>query len=182
MKKITFVTTNRHKLAEARAILSEFEIDAVSLELPELQGGRHAIIKHKAREAAEKLKKDVFVEDVNLCIKALGGLPGPYIKEFVDNIRAEGIFKMLSAFKDKSASAIAMIAYCEPGREPAVFEGIVEGKIVKPRGKNGFGFDTAFLPNNSKKTFGEMSDDEKNTLSHRREALMMFKRYLENEA
>ena len=73
--------------------------------MDELQGTPEFISKRKAQSAATKAKGLVMVEDVSLCFNSLKGLPGPYIKSFLDGVGREGLYKMISAFDDKSAYA-----------------------------------------------------------------------------
>jgi len=80
---------------------------------------------------------------------------------------------MLTPFKDKTTEVSCFIGYGIPGKNPIVFEGAVEGRIVSPRGVNKFekraifGFDPIFEPRGYKKTYAEMTIEEKNTISHR---------------
>lgn len=180
LKKITFVTGNLEKLTEAKEILNDFEIENIKIDLPELQGERNAVIKEKAKIACQKIGKPCFVDDTSLCFNSLKGLPGIYVKHFLDNIGREGLFNMLLAYEDKSAQAVAAIAYCEPEKEPIVFEGITNGNIVKPRGDR-FGWDPIFEPKGYNKTYAEMTKEEKNKISHRKKALNRLREYLENE-
>ena len=180
MDSLVFVTGNEEKLAEAKSILSDFVIKNVVLDLPELQGDRELVVKEKARLAAKKLAMPCFVDDTSLCFTALKGLPGIYVKEFLDKIGREGLVNLLTGFEDKSAKAICMIGFCAPGKEPVCFEGITEGAIVSPKGDK-FGWDPIFQPFGYKKTYAEMSKDEKNKLSHRKKALLKFKKFLDKE-
>jgi len=66
-----------------------------------------------------------ITEDTALCFDALGGLPGPYIKWFLQGVGLEGLNRMLEGFPEKSAKAICTFAYCEgPDSEPILFQGI----------------------------------------------------------
>ncbi len=76
---------------------------------------------------------------MSLCFNALHGLPGPYIKWFLDKMKPEGLHQMLSGFADKSAYALCIFAYGEPGGEVRLFTGRTEGRIVEPRGPRDFG-------------------------------------------
>lgn len=178
-KKICFITGNKNKLREAQAILRDCEILDEDIELPELQGESEDIVKEKAKLAAKELNKPVFVEDTCLCFNALNGMPGPYIKHFIEKIGREGLVRLLLGYENKSAKGIAIIGYCELGKEPKIFEGIVKGKIVEPRGESGFGWDPIFIPEGHEKTFAEMSSEEKNAISHRKKALEKFRDFLE---
>lgn len=178
VKKIYFITGNKNKLKEAKAILEDFEIINLDIELPELQGEPEDIVKEKAKLAAKKLDKPVFVEDTCLCFNALNGMPGPYIKHFIEKIGREGLVRLLSGYEDKSARGIAIIGYCEPGKKPEIFEGVVDGIIVEPKCESGFGWDPIFVPKGYQETFAEMGAEEKNKVSHRKRALEKFREFL----
>ena len=121
------------------------------------------------------MKGPVLVEDTNLCFNALGGLPGPYIKWFLDKLGYDGLNKMLYAYEDKSASAVCAIAYAaNEGEEPVVVIGKTPGKIVPARGDNKFGWDPIFQPDGFEETYAEMDSTSKNSISHRRRALNLL--------
>lgn len=176
--KLTFVTSNKDKLAEAKEILGD--IESQKIELPELQGTIEEIAKQKAKIATEKLKYPCIIDDTGLSLIALGGMPGPYIKHFLDSMPLENIPKLLDSFEDKSAKAICAIGYAEPGKEPLVFIGETNGEIVASRGI-GFGWDPIFLPNGKDKTYAEMTPEEKNRISHRKKALEKLEIYLSDK-
>jgi inosine triphosphate pyrophosphatase len=79
----TFVTGNKNKLSEVKAILGDtfpFELHNRAIDLPELQGEPEYIAKQKCILASQQIDGPVMVEDTSLCFNALNGLPGPYIK------------------------------------------------------------------------------------------------------
>lgn len=122
-----------------------------------------------------------MTEDVSLCFNAMGGMPGPYIKDFLTNVGREGLHKMLVGFEDKSAYAQCIFAFCEgPDAEPICFVGKCNGKIVAPQGDNAFGWDPVFMPDGFDQTFAEIPLETKNGISHRGEALKLVKKYLED--
>ena len=86
----------------------------------------------------------MIVEDTCLCFHALGGLPGPYIKWFLEAVGPSGLHRMLAGFEDKTAHALCMFGYSDGEEEPIVFEGRTEGTIVEPRGPTDFGWDPCF--------------------------------------
>ena len=180
--KIVFVTGNHDKFEEYKKILEEqgIECEHVELECPEIQADPQEIAKHKAKYATEYIGKACFVDDTALCFNALNGLPGEYIKYFADKLGLEKLVKLLAGFEDKSAKAMAVIAYCEPGKEPVVFEGVVDGKIVEPRGER-FVWDPIFQPDGYNQTYAEMPQKEKNKISHRKKAIEKFVKYLKEE-
>ncbi|CAG5056584.1 unnamed protein product [Parnassius apollo] len=92
-RTLTFVTGNIKKLEEVKAILGTnfpFEVINHKLDLPELQGEVEEVSIKKCQEAARRLMKPVVVEDTCLSFNALKGLPGPYIKWFLEKLEPEG--------------------------------------------------------------------------------------------
>ncbi|KAJ8726177.1 hypothetical protein PYW07_000875 [Mythimna separata] len=182
-RTITFVTGNAKKLEELRAILgSNFPLEIIShkLDLPELQGEIDEVSIKKCQEAARRLKRPVLVEDTSLCFNALKGLPGPYIKWFLEKLEPEGLTKLLAGWEDKSAKAVCTFAYCAGNCEDLdvkLFQGITSGKIVEPRGTRDFGWDCVFQPDGYSETYAELPKTEKNKISHRYRALEKFKTY-----
>ena len=157
-----------------------YDITNVALDLEEMQGTPESIAMTKVKTAAQTTKGAVMTEDVSLCFNALGGLPGPYIKDFLTNCGREGLHKMLIGFEDKSAYAQCIFAFCEgPDAEPKIFVGKCHGKIVAPQGDNHFGWDPIFMPDGFNQTFAEMDMEVKNQISHRGNALKLVKEYLE---
>lgn len=135
-------------------------------------------MKTKCIEAVKLVGGPVIVEDTSLGFEAFGGLPGPYIKYFLDAIGPEGLFRMLNTWKNKNALATCRIGFCESSNsEPIIFKGIVKGTIVEPRGSSGFGFDYCFQPEGLSETFAEMNKETKNKLSHRYAAVEAMKRH-----
>ncbi|XP_066295216.1 inosine triphosphate pyrophosphatase-like isoform X2 [Branchiostoma lanceolatum] len=111
-RRIVFVTGNAKKLEEVKQILGAgfpYEVVAKKVDLPEYQGEPDDISRAKAREAAKQIQGPCVVEDTCLCFNALGGLPGPYIKWFLEKIGPEGLHRMLTGWEDKSASAMFTI-------------------------------------------------------------------------
>lgn len=183
MKTLLFITSNEHKLREARFALSDCRILKRTMTLPEIQGEPEDIIRAKAAAAYKKVRKPLFVEDICLCFESLNGLPGPYIRDFLEKIGQKGLIKLLAGHKNKKATAKCYIGFAQSAKNIKVFVGETKGTIAnKPRGKMNFakGWDPIFIPNGTTKTNAEMPLEEKNKFSHRRKALNKFKRYLLN--
>jgi inosine triphosphate pyrophosphatase len=130
----------------------------------------------KAKEAGKAVTDGslVLVEDTSLCFDALGGLPGVYVKHFLDKTGRTGLVKLLDAFPDKAATAQCIFALALAGGEVRTFVGQTRGLVVPPRGpSDAFGWDPIFQPSEGAggRTFAEMSKDEKNAVSHRGKAL-----------
>ncbi|NXD27017.1 ITPA pyrophosphatase, partial [Spelaeornis formosus] len=93
--------------------------------VPEYQGEPDEISVQKCREAARQVQGPVIVEDTCLCFNALGGLPGPYIKWFLEKLKPEGLYKLLAGFEDKSAYALCTFAFSsgDPDEPVRLFKG-----------------------------------------------------------
>ncbi|CAM9488575.1 unnamed protein product [Ectocarpus sp. 12 AP-2014] len=181
-KPVTFVTGNANKLKEVKQILGSsfpFPLDNKKVDLPELQGEPHDVSREKCRLAAEQVQGPVMVEDTGLCFNALGGLPGPYIKWFLDGTGHDGLNGILEGFQDKTAYAQCVFAFSAgPGKEVKIFDGRTAGSIVPPRGPTNFGWDPIFQPEGRDVTYAEMAKEDKNAISHRGRALGMLKDYV----
>ena len=178
-KTITFITGNKNKAIEIEAILDNcLSLVPYKLDLPELQGEPEYIASNKCRHAMLKVNGSVMIEDTSLCFNALGGLPGPYIKWFLDKTGLDGLNKLLLGYEDKSAYAETIFVYTEgEGRPMYKFVGKLYGKIVPARGEFGFGWDAIFQPDGYDQTLGEMEPSKKNMFSHRYLALQKVKDY-----
>jgi ribokinase/non-canonical purine NTP pyrophosphatase (RdgB/HAM1 family) len=187
-KQITFVTGNKKKLEEVQQILSggnSFDIVNAKLDLPELQGDPIEIAIEKCKLASKSVKGPVFTEDTSLCFNALNGLPGPYIKWFLEKCGHDGLNQMLDGFSDRSAYAQTIIAFTYGEDEKVhIFDGRTDGTIVRARGKLDFGWDPIFEPKEGQgercKTYAEMTKEEKNAISHRAKSFAKFKDFLWN--
>lgn len=143
-----------------------------------------------------------MTEDTALCFEALGGLPGPYIKDFLGQLghtgticsllhlslcKADqsrpGLNTLLQGFPTTAATAVCTFAYSPgPGQEPILFEGRTEGHIVPPAGPTHFGWDPIFAPIEGEgKTYAQMDGAVKNTISHRYRALEKLRAYLASQ-
>ena len=182
-KTLTFITSNKKKLEEVKHILGPsfpYKLQALDLDLPELQGEPEYIVSEKCRLASLQVDGPVLVEDTSLCFTALGGLPGPSIKWFQDKIGLEGLNNLLLAYDNKKAVAQCIFAYKNCKGEPInLFMGKVNGTIVAPRGELKFGWDPIFLPDGYRQTFAEMDSETKNEISHRYKALQLVKEFLQ---
>ena len=211
-KTLTFVTGNKQKLLEVMEIVTKlsgdapFPYDLVSkkIDLPELQGEPEKIAIEKARLAAKEVGTAVLVEDTSLHFNALNGLPGPYIKWFLEKIGHVGLNNMLAAYADKSAyaqvranitlySTYAQLCFqsqCTFGflespesKVGKVFTGKTNGKIVSARGPKTFGWDPVFEPKEGHgKTYAEMLKKDKNAISHRYRALKQFCEWIQSDS
>lgn len=175
---VHFLTGNPGKLKEIQAIIPE--VVGMDIDLPEIQhSDATKIIQAKLTEARQHHSGAFIVEDTSLYLDALNGLPGPLIKWFLKAMGVEGLHRIAASLENTTAQAKTIIGYATPDGKTNFFEGIIEGTIVAPRGTNGFGWDAIFLPNGHERTFAEMDDEEKNTLSMRRLAAQKLQEYLQ---
>jgi XTP/dITP diphosphohydrolase len=170
---VFLVTRNIHKFIEARYVLDEENIAIAMLKTVktiEIQDDRiQNIAKARANDAFRKCRFPIVVEDAGLFIKALDGFPGPYSAYAFKTIGIEGILKLMKDYQDRTAVFRSVVATQQTITETShCFTGEVEGRItLEAHGAGGFGFDPIFAPMKSKKTFSQMTTQEKNQYSHR---------------
>jgi XTP/dITP diphosphohydrolase len=178
MPIIYLATSNKHKFAEARNILSKYSLrlEMVNVKTFEVQlDDLERIAIEASKNALKKMKKPIMVEDSGLFIEILSGFPGPYSSYANRTIGIRGVLKLLEGAVERNAEFHSAVAYATPSEQPKIFVGITEGSIsTEPRGNGGFGFDPIFIPKGSDKTFGEMPLEEKNRHSHRAKAFIKF--------
>jgi len=176
--ELYFATLNRNKFKELSYFL-EKELISAQLDLCELQtDDLEKIIVHKLKQAYQKLKAPVIVEDTSLYFEAWKELPGPLIKWFLKNFGLKGMVQALSPFKNKYATAVSCLGFTTDGQKIHYFRENVKGTIVNPRGSESFGWDAIFKPIGQQLTFGEMSNDEKLYFSPRGKVTKKFKEFL----
>ena len=172
MRKAPFVlvTGNRGKISEARLALG-WEIEAVEVDLPEIQGlDLLEILQEKAEAAWEMVQRPLVVEEAGLSLVAMNGFPGPLVKWMLEAVGAAGIARTAHALGDPRAVARCTLLYRDAERS-VVVEGNTPGTLVLPgRGEHGFGWDPVFLPDGETRTFAELEGKEKDAVSHRGKA------------
>jgi inosine triphosphate pyrophosphatase len=191
--RIAFCTGNKMKAHEVKTIFSEHgatkgpsleqslvQLTILEVDLPEIQEvDTAAIAKNKALLGAQLAGGPCMVEDTSLQFTALGGMPGPYIKWFQDRLGSEGLYNILAAYSDKSATAVCTLAFCPtPHADPVLFTGSCHGRIVAPESGRGFGWDSIFLPDGSDVPFSLMTLEQKCRLSHRGKVVRKFADWL----
>lgn len=167
-----FVSSNSHKFQEVKKILKQFEINLgfFRCELEEIQSDSlKEIAGHKAKQAFQKCKKPILIEDDGLFIDSLNGFPGPYSSYVFDTIGNEGILKLVK--NNRQAKFVSIISFYDK-KNNEFFESKVNGTISKKLKGTGWGYDPIFIPSNSKNTFAQLTD--KNKISHRFKALRKF--------
>ncbi len=162
------ITGNKDKFLEFGAILKGFDVRQLDMDLQEIQDlDSRKIIRAKLVEGLKHKKGNVAVEDTSFHLKCMNGMPGPLVKWFLKSIGPKGIYQIADSFGDYSAEARCTVGYAVSKDDVHFFEGRVFGKVVPPKGTNGFGWDVIFVPNGHSETFGEMEAEKKNLISHR---------------
>ena len=177
--KIVFSTGNKDKLREINEISQGSGIEFI---LPE--AGFNPVEDgltfeenscKKAKEAVRVSHKMSLADDSGLCVDALNGAPGLYSARYAgtQQEKINKILKELEGVSDRSAKFVCVMTLLdENGEILHVSKGECKGKIAEHQsGVNGFGYDPVFVVENSGKTMAEMSEDEKNKISHRGRAL-----------
>lgn len=178
--KIYFITGNKKKFEEVKAILPF--VEQLDIDLPEIQDiAPHKIIRSKLTEALNHKEGEFIVEDTSLYLDCLNGLPGPLIKWFLATIGNEGLVKLADKLGNDRAEAKTIIGYGKSRDEVHFFEGSIKGRIRKAKPGSGFGWDPVFVPDGYEKAFGEMTKEEKNSISMRKIAVTKFKEFLEQK-
>jgi len=179
MHKIFFVTSNNGKFSEAEKKIKN--IEQKIFEYPEIRSENLSeIVVYGIEFLKEKIRKPFFIEDSGLFIDVLNNFPGPFSKYVFNKIGCKGILKLMKNEKNRNAVFKSAIGYYDG--EIKVFEGISKGRISnRMSGKNGFGYDPIFIPKTNDKTFAQMSREEKNTYSHRGNALTKLANFMEKQ-
>lgn len=193
MMKLIVATTNHNKLDEIRKILlGEMKIETFSLgdleDVPEIIEDCETFEGNalkKAKIIYEKYRIPTVADDSGIVIDALDGAPGVMSARYAgEGATAEElttkVLEEMTPVLDpyRGARFVCSMAYVD-GSTENVFEGVVDGRILNvPRGFNGFGYDSIFYYGPYRKTFAEMSQREKNSVSHRGRALNSLKKLL----
>lgn len=190
--KMVLASKNPHKLTEMAAILSQLGVEVV-LESDvgvdvEVEETGETFEENAALKATAVMKASglpAIADDSGLCVTALGGGPGVYSARYggeglSDTQRYQLVLNGLTGQLDRSAKFVSCICCAFPNGDKVEAWGECPGLITySPRGEDGFGYDPIFLVPETKKTFAQMTAQEKNAISHRGVALQKFKVELE---
>ncbi|MGB6105201.1 MAG: RdgB/HAM1 family non-canonical purine NTP pyrophosphatase [Pusillimonas sp.] len=188
MTKVVLASNNAGKLKEFSAILADAGISMVAqgeLGVSEAEEPHATFVENalaKARHASRHTGLPALADDSGLCVAALGGAPGVYSARYAalaggeksDTANNRHLVAQLAAEADRSACYVAVLVYVDSADDPrpVIAEGVWEGRIIdQPRGANGFGYDPHFYLPAADKTVAELDPAEKNSQSHRAQAL-----------
>ena len=187
--KLVFATNNLHKVREASEILGEgFEIVTpaqlgITEDIPETGNSFRDNSAQKADFIYERTGLDCFADDSGLEVDVLGGAPGIETARYAGPAKdpAENIAKLLREMgpathrKARFRTCVTLIM----GGKKHFFDGVMEGSIGTSKyGKGGFGYDPVFIPEGYRVTAAQLSEDEKNAISHRGKALRAMAAFL----
>lgn len=194
MKRIIAASSNAHKIKEIQTIMSKFGMEVVSRKdagIPdfEIEEDGETFEENSYKKAYEIMKtcgEITVADDSGLMVDYLGGAPGVYSARFAgkecdDSKNNEKLLKLLNGLsgEDRKAKFVSVITLVYPGGETLVARGECPGRIIEaPTGENGFGYDPIFVPDGYDKSFGQLSEEEKNEISHRAKALEVLERLL----
>ena len=191
--KLVLASKNKKKLVEMNAILSQLGIEVCS----EAEAGVDVDVEEtgttfeensllKARAVMEASGLPAIADDSGLCVTCLNDAPGVYSARYGgEGLDDTGRYQLLLANMrgqlDRSAKFVSVITCCFPNGDIITARGECPGTIAfAPMGEGGFGYDPVFFVPGLKKTFSQLSAEEKNAISHRGKALEIFKGKLED--
>ena len=191
--KLVLASKNKKKLVEMNAILSQLGIEVCS----EAEAGVDVDVEEtgttfeensllKARAVMEASGLPAIADDSGLCVTCLNDAPGIYSARYGgEGLDDTGRYQLLLANMrgqlDRSAKFVSVITCCFPNGDVITARGECPGTIAfAPMGEGGFGYDPVFFVPGLKKTFSQLSAEEKNAISHRGKALEIFKGKLED--
>ncbi len=178
--RLIVATRNEHKLRELGEILTGIELLPLppEIELPPETGesfAENALI--KARTAHEASGEPAIGDDSGITAAALGGGPGVHSARFAgagatDAQNLDLLISQVGKHEDRSVAYVCVIAYLDEAGAEHLFEGRCEGTLItEPRGSGGFGYDPAFVPDDTgpgdQRTMAELEPGEKHAISHR---------------
>ena len=177
-ESVWFLTQNKDKFREARSILAPHKILIRQLNRPKLEiqdSKPENIAKFALETAVKRYRRLLVVEDSGLFVEVLSGFPGPFSSYVLETIGLGGVLDLLARSRKRTAYFQSSVAIGSPFLPTRVFTGRVRGKISrKILGRGGFGYDPIFIPDGSRRTFGQSSDAFKNRNSHRARAFLKF--------
>mgnify|MGYP000848573971 FL=1 len=191
MKELILASNNVHKVEEIKSILEDYRIltlKDINYTEEIVEDGttfeENALI--KARTICKYCGKTAISDDSGLSVDLLDGRPGVYSarysKEQTDEKNIEKVLLELNGQKSK-AKFVSVIALVKPDGTELTFRGECHGEIIfEKRGTNGFGYDPIFYVPSLDKTFAELSAEQKNSISHRKQSLEKFSQYLKEES
>ncbi|XZF14837.1 RdgB/HAM1 family non-canonical purine NTP pyrophosphatase [Chitinophagaceae bacterium MMS25-I14] len=181
MKELIIASNNKGKIAEINWLLPDFALSSLrdigyTEDIPEPYNSFEENAQAKAAAIYLFSDKNVFADDSGICIDALDGAPGVFSARYAgepsdDEKNLQLVLDNMKGIADRKAHYKAVICLIWEG-ETYFFEGLCYGTLTEaPRGEGGFGYDPIFVPDGYEQTFGELSPEIKNKISHRGKAV-----------
>lgn len=193
LEEIVFASHNDGKIKEIKKLLAPYGImvkSALDMNLPDVEETGKTFEENsllKSRTIAKLVNMPCLADDSGLCVDALDGAPGVYSARYAPNRDFDkGMEKLLAEMekspnKSRNAHFSCVISLAWPDGQYKVFAGQVDGKIAFHKmGAGGFGYDPLFVPEGFTSSFAQMSQEEKNKISHRGRAVEKLKDFLNN--
>lgn len=193
LEEIVFASHNEGKIKEIKKLLAPYGIkvkSALDMNLPDVEETGKTFEENsllKSRTIAKLVNMPCLADDSGLCVDALNGAPGVYSARYAPNRDFDkGMEKLLAEMekspnKSRNAHFSCVISLAWPDGQYKVFAGQVDGKIAFHKmGAGGFGYDPLFVPEGFTSSFAQMSQEEKNKISHRGLAVEKLKDFLNN--
>ena len=187
-RPLVLATGNEGKIIEIRKMLSPFSVAIKSLKdfgpIPPVVEDGDTFEENaykKAHFTAKVLGFPALADDSGLTVEALEGAPGVHSARYAgenasDRERILKLLKAMEGMEDRRAAFVCLIAIAVPRGPALIYEGRCEGVLThEPKGENGFGYDPLFYYPPLKRTFAQLSTEEKNRVSHRGKALAEVK-------
>jgi XTP/dITP diphosphohydrolase len=190
---ILLATNNKHKIQEIKSILSINNIKlftlsdlALEIEVEEDKDTLEGNSVKKALDIFRVAKIPTVADDTGLFVPAINNEPGVFSSRYAgesasydDNCRK--LLTRMNEIDDNNRNAYfkTVVCFLIEENKHYLFEGIMKGRIIREqRGMNGFGYDPLFVPEGFDKTYAEMTEDEKNSISHRGKAFIEFRKFI----
>ena len=190
--KLVLASKNAHKLVEMKDILSQLGVEVVlesetgvDVDVEETGATFEENAYLKAHAVMEASGLPAIADDSGLCVDALNGAPGVYSARYGgpgldDAGRYKLLLENMRGQLDRRCKFVSAICCCFPNGDRVEARGECAGTLAyAPKGADGFGYDPIFFVPGLKKTFAELSPEEKNAISHRGNALKAFREKLE---
>ena len=190
--KLVLASKNAHKLVEMKDILSQLGVEVVleseagvDVDVEETGATFEENAYLKAHAVMEASGLPAIADDSGLCVDALNGAPGVYSARYGgpgldDAGRYQLLLENMRGQLDRRCKFVSAICCCFPNGDRVEVRGECAGTLAyAPKGADGFGYDPVFFVPGLKKTFAELSPEEKNAISHRGNALKAFREKLE---
>jgi XTP/dITP diphosphohydrolase len=192
--ELIIATRNKKKIEEIKRITEDLDVKILTLDdfpgSPEVEEDGKSFEENavkKATAVAGYAGIAALADDSGIEVNALNGAPGilsaRYAGEGADDRRnVLKLLKDLQGVEERGARFVCCLALAFPDGRVKIFFGFAGGEIgTEPRGENGFGYDPLFYPKGHDRTFAEMTDEEKDSLSHRGNALKQLRKFLEQK-